>query len=107
MCELFYRNVAKEITQFLTPYETSQNHATASNEAPPSAATQQKNLNDLSQWNPFVNSVPRSNLAEDHAFGQEFDKIRRGSQSSMQYTYLNYFFNFLKILLLNVIHLNK
>lgn len=80
-----YRNVAKEITQFLTPYETSQNHAIASNEPAPTAATQQKNLNDLSQWNPFVNSGPPSNLTEDHVFGQEFDKIRRGSQSSKLY----------------------
>lgn len=79
----FDKNVAKEITQFLTPYETSQNHTVSSSETPPSAATQQKNLNDLSQWNPFVNSAPPSNLAEDQAFGQEFDKIRRGSQSSI------------------------
>lgn len=78
----FNRNVAKEITQFLTPYETSQNHAVTSNETSATAATQQKNLNDLSQWNPFVNSAQQGNLTEDHAFGQEFDKIRRGSQSS-------------------------
>ncbi|XP_054711849.1 AP2-associated protein kinase 1-like isoform X2 [Uloborus diversus] len=80
----FDKNVAKEITQFLTPYETSQNHSLVMNETLPSAATQEKHLNDLSQWNPFVNAVTTpSNLAEDHAFGQEFDKIRRGSQSSI------------------------
>ncbi|KFM68949.1 AP2-associated protein kinase 1, partial [Stegodyphus mimosarum] len=76
----FDKNVAKEITQFLTPYETSQNHAVATNDAQPSAATQQKHPSDLSQWNPFVGAA--GNLAEDHVFGQEFDKIRRGSQSS-------------------------
>ncbi|XP_015920664.1 BMP-2-inducible protein kinase isoform X2 [Parasteatoda tepidariorum] len=80
----FDKNVAKEITQFLTPYETSQNHAVLpNNEVPTSAAAHQKNLSDLSQWNPFINNAPGGNLAEDQAFGQEFDKIRRGSQSSI------------------------
>ncbi|GFR06105.1 AP2-associated protein kinase 1 [Trichonephila clavata] len=79
----FDKNVAKEITQFLTPYETSQNHAVMTNEAPSTAASQQKHLSDLSQWNPFISPTAAPNLAEDQAFGQEFDKIRRGSQSSI------------------------
>ncbi|KAF8787776.1 AP2-associated protein kinase 1 like protein [Argiope bruennichi] len=79
----FDKNVAKEITQFLTPYETSQNHAVMANEAPSTAASQQKHLSDLSQWNPFINPNTAPDLAEDQAFGQEFDKIRRGSQSSI------------------------
>ncbi|GIX91151.1 AP2-associated protein kinase 1 [Caerostris extrusa] len=79
----FDKNVAKEITQFLTPYETSQNHAVLANETPSTAASQQKHLSDLSQWNPFINPNTAPNLAEDQAFGQEFDKIRRGSQSSI------------------------
>ncbi|GFT97318.1 AP2-associated protein kinase 1 [Nephila pilipes] len=79
----FDKNVAKEITQFLTPYETSQNHAVMANEAPSTAASQQKHLSDLSQWNPFISPTAAPNLAEDQAFGQEFDKIRRGSQSSI------------------------
>ncbi|CAL1287270.1 unnamed protein product [Larinioides sclopetarius] len=79
----FDKNVAKEISQFLTPYETSQNHAVIANEAPSTAASQQKHLSDLSQWNPFINPSTAPDLAEDQAFGQEFDKIRRGSQSSI------------------------
>lgn len=60
----FNKNVAKEISQFLTPYETSQNQAGDSKS---------------SQWNPFEDTQN----SEDHLFGQEFDKIRRGSQSSI------------------------
>lgn len=33
-------------------------------------------------WNPFDDSSPFCQLNEDHLFGAEFDKIRRGSQSS-------------------------
>ncbi len=33
-------------------------------------------------WNPFDDSSPFNQLNEDHLFGAEFDKIRRGSQSS-------------------------
>lgn len=32
-------------------------------------------------WNPFE-GPPLSQMAEDHLFGAEFDKIKRGSQSS-------------------------
>lgn len=33
-------------------------------------------------WNPFDDPSPFCQLSEDHLFGAEFDKIRRGSQSS-------------------------
>ncbi|XP_067008886.2 BMP-2-inducible protein kinase [Anabrus simplex] len=38
---------------------------------------------DIADWNPFEDSTPFSQLTEDHIFGAEFDKIRRGSQSSI------------------------
>lgn len=34
-------------------------------------------------WNPFDDPSPFCQLNEDHLFGAEFDKIRRGSQSSI------------------------
>jgi AP2-associated kinase len=37
---------------------------------------------DVADWNPFE-EPPFSQMSEDHIFGAEFDKIRRGSQSSM------------------------
>lgn len=36
---------------------------------------------DVADWNPFE-EPPFSQLTEDHIFGAEFDKIRRGSSSS-------------------------
>lgn len=36
---------------------------------------------DVADWNPF-GEAPFTQLTEDHLFGAEFDKIRRGSQSS-------------------------
>ncbi|PSN48436.1 hypothetical protein C0J52_08630 [Blattella germanica] len=38
---------------------------------------------DIADWNPFEDSTPFSQMTEDHIFGAEFDKIRRGSQSSI------------------------
>ncbi|KAG8229576.1 hypothetical protein J437_LFUL009558 [Ladona fulva] len=38
---------------------------------------------DIADWNPFEDATPFSQLTEDHIFGAEFDKIRRGSQSSI------------------------
>ncbi|KAG1676273.1 AP2-associated protein kinase 1 [Nymphon striatum] len=37
---------------------------------------------NTTRWNPFDDSA-FGQLSEDHLFGQEFDKIRRGSQSSI------------------------
>ena len=37
---------------------------------------------DISNWNPFVNSDDFGGLSEDAIIVREFDKIRRGSNSS-------------------------
>ena len=37
---------------------------------------------NIADWNPFEDSTPFSQMTEDHIFGAEFDKIRKGSQSS-------------------------
>lgn len=36
----------------------------------------------MALWNPFDDSAPFCQLNEDHLFGAEFDRIRRGSQNS-------------------------
>lgn len=36
----------------------------------------------MAVWNPFDDATPFCQLSEDHLFGAEFDRIRRGSQSS-------------------------
>lgn len=38
---------------------------------------------EVADWNPFHERSKPENLSEDQFFGAEFDKIRRGSQSSM------------------------
>uniref|UniRef100_A0A0C9R9B2 AAK1_0 protein n=2 Tax=Fopius arisanus TaxID=64838 RepID=A0A0C9R9B2_9HYME len=38
---------------------------------------------DVAAWNPFEDTQPFNQLTEDHIFGAEFDKIRRGSNSSI------------------------
>lgn len=38
---------------------------------------------DVAAWNPFEDVQPFSQLTEDHIFGAEFDKIRKGSNSSV------------------------
>lgn len=38
---------------------------------------------DVATWNPFEDVQPFNQLTEDHIFGAEFDKIRRGSSSSI------------------------
>lgn len=37
---------------------------------------------DVAAWNPFEDT-PFNQLTEDHIFGAEFDKIRRGSNTSI------------------------
>ena len=37
---------------------------------------------EMADWNPFHEHSKSENLSEDQFFGAEFDKIRRGSQSS-------------------------
>jgi hypothetical protein len=44
---------------------------------------------DMADWNPFEDSTPFSQMTEDHIFGAEFDKIRRGSQSSKCFLCVN------------------
>lgn len=39
-------------------------------------------------WNPFDDASPFCQMNEDHLFGAEFDKIRRGSQSSKHYFFV-------------------
>lgn len=38
---------------------------------------------DVAAWNPFEDIQPFNQLTEDHIFGAEFDKIRRGSNTSI------------------------
>ena len=38
---------------------------------------------DVADWNPFGDPTPFSQMTEDQFFGAEFDRIRRGSQSSI------------------------
>lgn len=38
---------------------------------------------DVATWNPFEDVQPFNQLTEDHIFGAEFDKIRRGSNTSI------------------------
>lgn len=65
---------------------------------PPGASASSANVNhpmvsdnrslsaDVADWNPFE-EPPFSQMTEDHIFGAEFDKIRRGSQSSKNIFY--------------------
>jgi len=48
-----------------------------------SAATDETLVDHVTVWNPFDDPSPFCHLSEDHLFGAEFDKIRRGSQSSI------------------------
>lgn len=38
---------------------------------------------EMAAWNPFEDVQPFGQLTEDHIFGAEFDKIRRGSNTSI------------------------
>lgn len=98
-----FRIYATETSQFLAPYESSmksrtsdspvQSDAIRSILVPPGVSASSANVNhpivsdnrslsaDVADWNPFE-EPPFSQMTEDHIFGAEFDKIRRGSQSS-------------------------
>ncbi|KAM7305729.1 AP2-associated protein kinase 1 isoform X1 [Ixodes scapularis] len=65
----FVKPFVQETSQFLAPFEVSQGRV-------PSPASSD---NPSQHWNPFADD----RMVEDHLFGQEFDKIRRGSQSSI------------------------
>ncbi|KAB0791983.1 hypothetical protein PPYR_13944 [Photinus pyralis] len=101
----FNKVYATETSQFLAPYESS--IKPRNNESPPelpsgdfqlappgcsasstdvshTANADNRSLSaDIADWNPFEDP-PFSQMTEDHIFGAEFDKIRKGSQSSIQ-----------------------
>lgn len=55
--------------------------ASSSDVSHPAAADGRSLSADVADWNPF-GEPPFSQMTEDHIFGAEFDKIRKGSQSS-------------------------
>ncbi|KAJ9597365.1 hypothetical protein L9F63_011754, partial [Diploptera punctata] len=98
----------RQTSQFLAPYEASVKSRSGSNSPPENtinnnsrtvnfpdshrhlgelsntATAGGRSLSaDIADWNPFEDSTPFSQMTEDHIFGAEFDKIRRGSQSSI------------------------
>ncbi|XP_071536903.1 uncharacterized protein Nak isoform X2 [Panulirus ornatus] len=91
----FNKTFANETTQFLAPFEASVR--CTEKEGGPANITQtdegsQEGLvssevniatGEVRAWNPFNDTTPFSQMSEDHIFGAEFDKIRRGSQSSI------------------------
>ncbi|XP_049765683.1 uncharacterized protein LOC126095047 isoform X1 [Schistocerca cancellata] len=109
----FNKVFANETSQFLAPYEASVKSRSGSNSPPENGANSRaanipeshrhvvgvsashgelantlthggRSLSaDIADWNPFEDPAPFSQLTEDHIFGAEFDKIRRGSQSSI------------------------
>ncbi|XP_077528463.1 numb-associated kinase isoform X2 [Haemaphysalis longicornis] len=68
----FVKPFVQETSQFLAPFEVSLGRAPSPQESNP-------------HWNPFAEPPAAVDPTdpEDHLFGQEFDKIRRGSQSSI------------------------
>ncbi|KAI4470594.1 serine/threonine protein kinase [Holotrichia oblita] len=99
----FNKIYASETSQFLAPYESS--IKPKGNDSPPSDITKMtmvppgvsasttdishpigpdsRSLSaDVADWNPFEEEQPFNQMTEDHIFGEEFDKIRRGSQST-------------------------
>ncbi|EFN87865.1 uncharacterized protein LOC105192384 isoform X2 [Harpegnathos saltator] len=103
----FNKAFATETTQFLAPYEASvkpRADDTTPPELPsdirPCIATSASHVRvgelssligsegrslsaDVAAWNPFEDAQPFNQLTEDHIFGAEFDKIRRGSNTSI------------------------
>ncbi|XP_073978913.1 numb-associated kinase isoform X1 [Rhodnius prolixus] len=97
----FNKAFATETNQFLAPYEASK--PKFDDAEPAKLADSQQLTSTLSQpevassedvrcqsatvppahWNPFYESEPFSTVTEDQIFGAEFDKIQRGSQSSI------------------------
>ncbi|CAG9860546.1 unnamed protein product [Phyllotreta striolata] len=101
----FNKTYASETSQFLAPFESSikprsvtspaesddanrtlapMGASTSSTDVSRSKGTESRSLSaDVADWNPFE-EPPFSQLTEDHIFGAEFDKIRRGSSNSLQ-----------------------
>ncbi|XP_044268991.1 serine/threonine-protein kinase sel-5 isoform X2 [Tribolium madens] len=95
----FNKVYASETSQFLAPYESSMKPRSSDSPelikgplVPPGVSASTADVNhpiapdsrslsaDVADWNPFE-EPPFSQMTEDHIFGAEFDKIRRGSQS--------------------------
>ncbi|XP_012264395.2 AP2-associated protein kinase 1 isoform X2 [Athalia rosae] len=101
----FNKVFANETSQFLAPYEASVKPRSGGSSPPdvpmdakPSigssashgelssttAGADGRSLSaEVAAWNPFEDTQPFNQLTEDHIFGAEFDKIRRGSNSSI------------------------
>lgn len=103
----FNKAFASETTQFLAPYEASVKSRSEDVSTPEVltgvrlclgsstshvrigelssiTATEGRSLSaDVAAWNPFEDVQPFNQLTEDHIFGAEFDKIRRGSNASI------------------------
>ncbi|KAK7083644.1 BMP-2-inducible protein kinase [Halocaridina rubra] len=88
----FNKTFASETTQFLAPFEASvrtsekegiiQHTTEGAHEGLVSSQVDLASA-EVRAWNPFNDMTPFSQMSEDHIFGAEFDKIRRGSQSSI------------------------
>nr|XP_012135003.1 PREDICTED: uncharacterized protein LOC100882026 isoform X2 [Megachile rotundata] len=99
----FNKAFASETTQFLAPYEASVKSrsddvaspevvtdvrpclgsSASHGELSSVTTTEGRSLSaDVAAWNPFEDVQPFNQLTEDHIFGAEFDKIRRGSNAS-------------------------
>ncbi|XP_064457235.1 AP2-associated protein kinase 1-like isoform X2 [Ornithodoros turicata] len=74
----FVKPFAQETSQFLAPFELSQGRISSP------AAEQLPGTENVTQhcqhhqWNPFAEATSMEQITEDHLFGQEFDRIRRG-----------------------------
>ncbi|XP_029174462.1 uncharacterized protein LOC114943061 isoform X3 [Nylanderia fulva] len=100
-----HRAFATETNQFLAPYEASVKPRSDDAATPPELpsdtrpciatsashgelsslmGSEGRSLSaDVAAWNPFEDVQPFNQLTEDHIFGAEFDKIRRGSNTSI------------------------
>ncbi|XP_060520244.1 uncharacterized protein LOC132698277 [Cylas formicarius] len=72
-----------EVTKQMAPMGSS---ASTTDVSQPLGADSRSLSADVADWNPFEEPSSFGHLTEDHIFGAEFDRIRRGSQSSIQGT---------------------
>ena len=80
---LYYlRTYADETNQFLKSFVPPAAKEESDHGREMSSADGASLVGHVAVWNPFDDSAPFCQLSEDHLFGAEFDKIRRGSQSS-------------------------
>lgn len=76
------RTYADETNEFLKSFAPPPLKDTSGVVRDISTADRTSLVGHVAVWNPFDDSAPFCQLSEDHLFGAEFDKIRRGSQSS-------------------------